>query len=254
VLYIQSKALWGTNRGLQITLRNAGVTEGVPVTIARTGTWGFDSGITGVYQQIAIPITQFAVIQGVVIDQVRIADFGGAIGFYIDDISFQGGASSQPATGLTQELGDARYRRLSVPLNLASSSDVTGVLPLANVAALPGTIGCTFDGGGVALTSGKVRYVLVPYAHTITGAYLLADVAGTATVDIWRDTFASYPPVVGDSITAGTPPVLAGTTSSVNTALTGWGVSGAANTVYAFSLTAVGTVSVLQAQLTVTRT
>jgi len=139
---------------------------------------------------------------------------------------------------------------------LAASVITTGTIDPARLPAattLTGTIGCTFDGGGSALTATTIRYVLVPYAHTITGAYLLADVAGTATVDVWRDTFANYPPVVGDSITAGTPPTLAGTISSVNTTLTSWLVTGAANTVYAFALTAVGTVTVLQAQLTVTR-
>ena len=40
----------------------------------------------------------FAVPQGSTIDQVRLEDFGGAIGFYVDDISFQVGATT-PGVG-----------------------------------------------------------------------------------------------------------------------------------------------------------
>jgi len=314
VCFLLSKAAWNNSRGLLVTLRLAGVLVGAAVQIRRTGTYGFDATVLGAYQLVAIPLIAFAVPQGATIDQVRFEDFGGAIGFCLDDISLHVGGSTASGTGgLSEAQADARYAPLvhaprhhaggadplavtalagfpggttgflradasfaapsaGLPLAHASTHNTGGTDPITALAAsvlttgtidparlpaaatLPGTIGCTFDGGGVALTSGKVRYVLVPYAHTITGAYLMADVSGTATVDVWRDVFASYPPVVGDSITAGTPPTLAGTISSVNTTLTSWLISGTANTVYAFSLTAVGTVTVLQAQLTVVRT
>jgi hypothetical protein len=259
VLYIQSKAAWSNNRGLQITLRNAGVTEGVPVTIARTGTWGFDSSITGVYQQIAIPIVQFGVIAGTVIDQVRIADFGGPIGFYLDDISFQGGATSQPATGLTQELGDARYRRLAVPLVLSAPADVTGVLPAANVGAHASThntggtdpitalnasvittgtlaaarlpartaaIGLVIDGGGSVITAGVKGDLYVPFACTITASTLIADLAGSIVLDVLMSaSFATTPTV---SIVGGAPPTLSTALTAQDTTLTGWTVAVAA--------------------------
>lgn len=134
VIYVRSKAAWANKRGLQVTLRLAGVLRGIAVNIERTGTWGFDSSVTGSYQQVAIPTSQFAIPQGTLIDQVRIADFGGSIGFYLDDLSFQGGATAQPVNGITQEQADARYRRLSVPLVLSSAADVSGDLPLANLA------------------------------------------------------------------------------------------------------------------------
>ena len=93
VFYLRSKAAWSNNRGLQITLRSASVVVGNTVTINRTGSFGFDSTSTGAYQQVAIPLQQFAVPAGTTITQVRFTDFGGSIGFYLDDITFQGGAS-----------------------------------------------------------------------------------------------------------------------------------------------------------------
>jgi len=120
-------------------------------------------------------------------------------------------------------------------------------------AALPGTIGATFDGGGSALTAGAVRYVLVPYAHTITANYMLADQSGSAVVDVWRDTYANYPPTVADSITASAKPTLSSAIKSTDSTLTGWSTSGAADTIYAFKLDSVSTIQVLTVQLVVTR-
>ena len=61
---------------------------------------------------VAIPIAAFAVPQGATIDQVRLEDFGGAIGFFVDDISFQAAATTPVGGGLTQDQADARYAPL----------------------------------------------------------------------------------------------------------------------------------------------
>lgn len=115
--------------------------------------------------------------------------------------------------------------------------------------------GCTFDGGGAAPTAGTTRYVLVPYAHTIIAAYMLGNVSGSAVVDVWRAAFStSALPTVSDTITASAKPTLSGAVGSVDTTLTGWARSGAANTVYAFKVDSATTVTVLQAQLIVART
>jgi hypothetical protein len=96
VLFIRSKATWNNNRGLQVGLFSAGVLKGQNVTINRSGTWGFASSNTTDYQQVAIPIANFAVPIGSTITQVRIADFGGSIGAYLDDIYFQIGGFQLP--------------------------------------------------------------------------------------------------------------------------------------------------------------
>ena len=40
------------------------------------------------------------------------------------------------------------------------------------------------------------------FACTINNVTLLADVAGAIVLDIWKDAYANFPPVVGDKITA----------------------------------------------------
>lgn len=128
VFNIKPKSQWSNNRGLQITMRLAGVVKGGAVVVQRSGTFGFDSGDTSQYQQIAIPTGLFAIPPGVLINQVRASVFGGAINFRADDIAFIGGANAQPQTGITQEQADARYGSRFVQ----RGTDILSVLTVAD--------------------------------------------------------------------------------------------------------------------------
>lgn len=134
IFYLRPKASWPTNRSLVVSLRNAsGQQLGSTVTVTND-TFGFQSA-TLAYQQIAIPLSLFAVAAGAAVATIRFTKQGpSTISFYLDNISLQIGASTPNPTGLTQEQADARYRRLSVPLVLSSAADVSGDLPLANLA------------------------------------------------------------------------------------------------------------------------
>lgn len=117
-----------------------------------------------------------------------------------------------------------------------------------------GTITATFHGGGSALTGGvEAPGVLVPYDHEIVGAYLLADQAGDAEVDAWRDSLANYPPDVADSIVASAPMTLSSADASADTALSGWSVTGAAGAIYILKLVSASVIERLTAQLVVVK-
>lgn len=146
VLYIRSKATWANKRVLQVQLLNSGVIVGTPITLAQ-GSFGFDSSQTSSYQQIAIPVTQFAITTGTLINQIRIRDSGGSIGFYLDDISFQGGATTQVAAGITQAQADARYADLT-PSYVTLATDAT----LPNERVLTAGSGITLTDGGAGST------------------------------------------------------------------------------------------------------
>ena len=124
-----------------------------------------------------------------------------------------------------------------VPVDLAA--DVTGVLPAANIDAniRIRSIGVTLDGGGVAITTGIKADISVPYACTIVSVVMLADQAGTIVVDIWKDTYANYPPINADSITAAAPPtVTSPALKSEDTTLTGWTLAIAAGDTLRFNV------------------
>ena len=78
------------------------------------------------------------------------------------------------------------------------------------------------DGGGSAITTGVKGFIEVPFAAVIVAVSLLADQSGSIVVDIWKDTYANYPPADADSITASAPPTITAATKSQDITLTGW--------------------------------
>lgn len=78
------------------------------------------------------------------------------------------------------------------------------------------------DGGGSAITTGIKGAIRIPFKCEILGAYLLADQSGSIAVDIWKDTYANYPPTDADTITSSTPPTITTATKSEDTTLTSW--------------------------------
>lgn len=98
------------------------------------------------------------------------------------------------------------------------------------------------DGGGATITTG-VKGDLGPFdfAGTIQAVTLLADQSGSIVVDIWKDTYANYPPVVGDSITASAKPTITTAVKSQDATLTGWTTSISAGDTLRFNVDSITT-------------
>lgn len=102
-----------------------------------------------------------------------------------------------------------------------------------------GSITMVIDGGVSVITNGLKGYLEVPFACTIQAVTLLADVSGSIVVDIWKDTFAAYPPVVADSITAAAKPTITTALKSQDVTLTGWNKNIAAGDILGFNVDSV---------------
>lgn len=84
------------------------------------------------------------------------------------------------------------------------------------------------DGGGNVIGTGaKKAYLTVPLTCTITKWRIIADVSTTAVLDIWKDTYANFPPVNGDSITASAKPTVTAATNAESTSVGTWTGAGA---------------------------
>lgn len=114
------------------------------------------------------------------------------------------------------------------------------------------TIGITIDGGGSAITTGVKGYIEVPYACTINQVTMLADQSGDAVVDIWKDTYANYPPTDADSITAAAVPTISSATKSQDATLTGWTTAITAGDILGFNVDSAATITRLHVILKVT--
>jgi len=81
------------------------------------------------------------------------------------------------------------------------------------------------DGGGEAITSGVKGYLRVPFNCTIERVTLAADQVGSIQVDIWKSTYAAFPPTDAGSITGGNESEITGSNKGEDTSLTDWATS-----------------------------
>lgn len=107
------------------------------------------------------------------------------------------------------------------------------------VAKTPRSFGITIDGAGNPITTGFKGFVTLPFNGVITRWDLVGDVAGDIVLDIWKDTYANFPPVVGDSITGTEKPTLAGVQKNQDTVLSTWSTAVAQGDIVGFNVDSV---------------
>lgn len=157
--------------------------------------------------------------------------------------------------------GDILYRGASSWTRLAAGTSGHYLKTLGSGAnpewaAVPtkGQLGIVIDGAGSTITTGVKGYLRVPYNCTITSVELVANASGSIVVDVWKDTYANFPPVVGDTIVASAKPTLSSAQKSQDTTLTGWTTSLTEGDYLAFNVDSATTVSRVTLSLVVTRT
>lgn len=105
------------------------------------------------------------------------------------------------------------------------------------------------DGAGVAITTGVKGYVSLPVSGTWKKWRILSvDATGPATsgsivIDVWKDTYANYPPTVADTITAAAKPTLTAAAKNEDSALTGWTTAFTAGDTLGFNVDSATTVT-----------
>jgi hypothetical protein len=148
--------------------------------------------------------------------------------------------------------------RLSEILSETYQGDIgfTGSQGNPGINATPITaIGYTIDGGGAAITAGLLPGgLVVPFNGNIETINLIADQVGSIVIDIWKDSFANYPPTVEDSICASAKPTLSSATKSEDIILTGWTKTITAGDVLRFNVDSATTVQNVTLILKVTKT
>lgn len=166
-------------------------------------------------------------------------------------------SSANLASAVTNETGSGALVFGTSPALTTPTGIVKGDVGLGNVANVDTTIASisfVIDGGGSVLTTGVKGYLEVPFNCTINRATLLADQSGSVVVDIFKDTYANYPPVVGDKITASAPPTITTATKSQDSTLTGWTTSITAGDVLGFNVNSATTITRVTLALKVTKT
>jgi len=137
---------------------------------------------------------------------------------------------------------------------LSNQTDLQTALDLKAPLASPTSLTFIIDGAGSAITTGQKGHLEVPFACTIKQVTMLADQTGSIVVDIWKDTYANFPPTDADSITASAPPTISSAQKSQDSTLTGWTKSISAGDILAFNVDSCTTITRVTISLKVERT
>jgi hypothetical protein len=111
------------------------------------------------------------------------------------------------------------------------------------------TLNLIINGNGATISTGIKLDVQLHAAYTIQSVTLLADQSGSVVVDIWKDTYANYPPTDADSITSATPPTISSATKSTDATLASWVTAIAAGDTLRFNIDSITSIQRLTISL-----
>jgi hypothetical protein len=130
-------------------------------------------------------------------------------------------------------------------------SDGSGVISLVEEIT---DITFVIDGGGSAITTGQKGHLAIDFACTILGWTILGDQSGSIVVDCWKDTYASFPPTVADTIAGSEKPTLSAAQKNQDLTLSTWTTAVAAGDILAFNVDSAATVTRVTIALKVRKT
>jgi len=175
-------------------------------------------------------------------------------------------AAVAPSSYITAASASAAFQPLAANLTewatLNPSSNGGSLVTAADYAAMRTLLGLSqttdmvfvIGDGQNAITTGLKGFLPIDFAHTIQQWSIVGDASGSVVIDIWRDTYANFPPTDADSITASAQPTISSAQKGQSSTLTGWSTTGAANTVYGINIDSVSTFKQLTLVLKVAKT
>jgi len=171
-----------------------------------------------------------------------------------------GSSGSSGTSGVNGSSGTSGVNGSSGTSGINGSSGTSGVNGTSGINGTSGTsqtaagsFGITVDGGGSVITTGLKGYIEIPYSGTITRWTILSDVSGSCVIDIWKDTYANFPPTSGDTITGSAKPTLTSAVKAQSSTLTGWTTAVTSGDIIGFNIDSVSTSTRINLSIKITK-
>jgi len=155
-------------------------------------------------------------------------------------------AAVTPSSG--EPLWDTTLKELSV----GDGATAGGVK--INPASRTTAIEFVIDGGGATITAGQKGHLEITFDCVIERMTILGNQSGSIVVDIWKDTYANFPPVDADSITSATPPTISAGVKAQDSTLTSWTTTINAGDILAFNVDSITDIQRVTVSLKVRKT
>lgn len=133
---------------------------------------------------------------------------------------------------------DAEVVAIETELGASPKGDYTDVVTRLENNELASIV-FIIDGGGAEIATGEHGHVEIPFKCEIQRVTLLADQSGSIKVDIWKDTYANFPPDNTDTITGANEPEISAGVKDQDATLTDWTKAIAAGDILAFNVDSV---------------
>jgi len=117
------------------------------------------------------------------------------------------------------------------------------------IAAAKAALVFIIDGGGAVITTGVKGYLRVPFPCIIDRVTLTADQGGSIQIDLWKSSYAAFPPTDANSITGSHEPKITAGNKSEDATLSGWTNSLNEGDILAFNVDSVTTITRLTVNL-----
>jgi hypothetical protein len=124
-----------------------------------------------------------------------------------------------------------------------SGSTNIGTVFAAKTHSHTGGITFIMDGGASVISTGQKGYLIAPYSGIITGWTIVSDVVGSIVVDVWKDTYANYPPTVADTIAGSEKPTLSSVNKNSDSNLSTWTTQFSMGDIFTINVDSVSTVT-----------
>ena len=141
-----------------------------------------------------------------------------------------------------------------VGIGTTQEYDFTDIQDYIDTTIAFATIGLRIDNGASVIQTGVSGNLVVPFNCEIQSYTLLANESGSIVIDVWKDTYANYPPTDGDSITASAPMTISSSDKSTDSTLTGWTKTLSANDILRFNVDSATSIKKLDINIVVART
>lgn len=110
------------------------------------------------------------------------------------------------------------------------------------------------DGGGSAIAAGEKGHIEIPFNGTIQRVTLAGDQSGSIVVDVWKTTYAGFPPTAGNSICGSSKPTISSDQKSQDSTLSGWTKTISAGDILAFNVDSCSSITRVVISLKVVKT